>query len=162
MRGVTPDYTLTSLTQPTRPPQRRTGVIVAVAVAGVVLLVAAVIAVTLVVRATSQMTVHGSVAIRDTSSISVSSADATTCGGNNGYDDLVAGAPVNITDAAGATVALGQLNAGRYDSTTHLCTLQWTVKVPTGKKFYGVAVGRRPALKLAEAQMHQPVELSIG
>lgn len=108
------------------------------------------------------MTVHGSMTILDTSSVSVSSTDGTTCSGKNGYDDLAAGATINITDSGSATVALGQLQAGKWDS-THGCVMTWSVSgVPTGKKFYGIAIGHRAAIKIPEAEMHQLVALTIG
>lgn len=125
-------------------------------------LAAAAIGVVFVVQAAGKMTVHGSMTIRDVSSIAVNSDNGSTCVGKNGYDDLAGGGPVSITDAGTATVGLGQLETGQYDS-AHGCILQWTVTgVPTGKGFYGITVGHRAAIKVPEAEMHQTVALTIG
>jgi len=142
--------------------RRRTGLVVGLTIGAVVILAAAAVVVVFVVQSAGKMTVHGSMTIRDVSSITVNSDDGSTCAGKDGYDDLVGGAPVNITDSGTATVGLGQLDTGKYDS-AHGCVLTWTVSgVPTGKGFYGIAIGHRAAIKIPEAQLHQQVPLTIG
>jgi hypothetical protein len=145
-----------------QPRKRRAGLIVGLSVAVVVVLAAAAGGTIYVLEAAGHMTVRGTVTIRDMSSVTVSSLDGVSCGGTDGYDDLAAGGAVNITDAGAATVAIGHLDAGKYDS-AHGCVLPWTVSsVPTGKGFYGVAVGHRAAIKVPEAQMRQVVAMTIG
>lgn len=142
---------------------RRPWVIAIVSASAAVLVLAmAVAAVVWFFHSAGRMTVNGAITIRDASGMTVDSTSGDVCSGQSGYDDIAGGAEVNITDAGSATVALGQLQDGHY-STAQGCVFHWTVTdVPTGKKFYGVTIGRRPAIKLPEAQMRQLVALSLG
>jgi hypothetical protein len=159
---VTPDYTLGSLTQPTGPApgarKRRTGLIVGLTVAGVLVLAAAAVGVVLVVQAGSTMTVHGTVTIQ---AHAAGAANGETCSGHNDVADIDQGVEVQITDAGNATVALAALGPGKISGGA--CVFTWTAaKVPTGKGFYGITVGRRPSVKVPEAALHQDVPLSLG
>jgi hypothetical protein len=160
MPGVTPDYTLSSLTQPSGPPpgaRRRTGLIVGLVIGGVVLLAAAAIGASLVLQA-GKMTVTGTLTIPARSAGGV---DGDACSGHDDLNDIDQGTEVQITDAGSATIALTALHAGRLVGGG--CVFAWTANnVPTGKKFYGIVVGRRPGTKVPEAQMHQPIALSMA
>lgn len=99
----------------------------------------------------------------------------TVCDGTNilgtrtGYDDLIAGAPVVVTDAAGMTVAIGKLGAGVPDIRPELnqylkvCTMRFTVtEVPAGRGFYGVQIASRDLVQYPEQRLAEPLTLTIG
>ena len=83
-------------------------------------------------------------------------------GPDSGYDDIAEGAQVVITDQFGATVAIGELEAGIISmGGTYL--FQFTVRdVPPGKRFYGVEVSHRGRVQYDEAKLRAGPELSIG
>lgn len=97
--------------------------------------------------------------------------DPLACWGSGGYGDLKTGAQVVVTDAAGATIAVGSIiksNPGtswveetdtyRADS----CTLDFRVAdVPPGKGFYGVEVTHRGQVQYAENDLLRPLVLTI-
>lgn len=57
--------------------------------------------------------------------------------------DLVAGAPVQVTDEAGKTVGVGTLAVGTWDRSLPGCRMPFSVQVSPAK-FYRVHVGRQP------------------
>lgn len=102
------------------------------------------------------MTVHGTVTI-PTRAVLGSISVGEPCGG---YDGVAAGTEVEITDAGSKTIALASLGGGH--ATKDGCEFPWTTKVPTGKGFYGASVGGKGVVKLSEAEMRQPVALSVA
>jgi hypothetical protein len=96
--------------------------------------------------------------------------NGTSCEGKDGYDDLALGAQVSVTDAAGAVVALGKIDAMSYtddpggDGLGGTCDLKFSIPgVPAGKSFYGVEVSHRGAVKFEEANLKAgPVQLTVG
>lgn len=153
------DYTPSSSITLT-PKRRRTGLVVWLVAAGIIVLaVAGVGAYVLLGRS---MTVSGVMVLTDLSSgVQVDSTDGVTCTGKGSYLDIQAGAEVTVTDAAGATVALGTLEAGHYD-TAKGCVFSWKVSVPAGKKFYGIEVGHRGVLRYSEAELRNPLTMSLN
>lgn len=87
----------------------------------------------------------------------------TPCGGTGGYKDIRAGAQVSVSDAEGATVAIGRLEAGTVTSGRG-CVLPFTVdKVPAGKGFYGIEVSHRGVLRYDEAEFStRNIDLTLG
>lgn len=83
------------------------------------------------------------------------------CYGTGGYEDIEGGAQVVVSDAAGATLALGKLGAGQSVGAGE-CRFAIRVTVPAGKGFYSIAVGRRPPLQYAEADLARPLTLGLG
>lgn len=90
------------------------------------------------------------------------------CAGRGGYDDVTTGATVTVTDADGSVIGLGELDVslptGLSDNGTPTsCELRFNVVgVPAGKGFYGVEVSHRGAVKFDEADLAEPIELSLG
>lgn len=86
------------------------------------------------------------------------------CEGIGGYDDLVPGAQVILTDSASHTLALGSVGwATDSKPGATSCTLPFEVdKVPAGKRFYGVQIGHRGAVQYTEAQLKDGPALTIG
>ena len=90
------------------------------------------------------------------------------CAGEGGYDDIAVGAPVKVTDADGSIVGRGELDvsllAGFSEAGTPTsCELKFTVSgVPAGKGFYSVEVSHRGAVTFDEADLAEPVKLSLG
>ncbi len=83
------------------------------------------------------------------------------CRGKGGYEDMRDGAQVTVTDAAGATIALGKLGGGLSGGSS--CDFPFEVaNVPSGHAFYGVTVGGRKGLQFNEVQARQPVTLALG
>lgn len=84
------------------------------------------------------------------------------CQGTGGYNDMQAGAEVDVTDAGGATVAVGSLDTGVTEG-VGICKFVFRVpNVPSGKHFYGVEVTHRGVIKLSEDAAHQFVTLQLG
>lgn len=157
---MTPDYTLSSLTQPTGPAPgaRRTGLIVTLVITAVVVLAGLAVGIAVLLHSAGTMTVNGTLTIPAEAAGAV---NGDPCSGHDAFADIDKGAEVQITDAGNATIALTQLADGNI--TAAGCTFRWTASnVPTGKNFYGVAVGRRPGTKVPEVQMHSLVALTVG
>lgn len=76
---------------------------------------------------------------------------------NPGYDDIHAGTQVVITDEHATTLALGALEESGF------CKWIFVIdKVPAGKNFYGISIGRRGTIQYTEQQLQQSVQLSLG
>lgn len=94
--------------------------------------------------------------------------DQNSCTGKGGYDDIAVGAGVTVTDNTGAVIALGRIISALpdipFEETTAVgCDLYFEVdKVPAGKGFYGVEVTHRGSVKFDEADLAQPLALSLG
>jgi hypothetical protein len=85
---------------------------------------------------------------------------------SDGYDDIYTGQSVKVTDAAGTTIALGQLYggvvSGTYASFVTACTWDFEITgVPEGVQFYGVEVADRGVVELDRTDAATP-ELSLG
>jgi hypothetical protein len=73
--------------------------------------------------------------------------DGEGCVGYEGYDDIVAGAAVTVTDEDGKVVGSGALGAGRPNDDDSSCVFGVRVPdVPRGSKFYKVEVSHRGGL----------------
>ncbi|MGW6503003.1 hypothetical protein [Nonomuraea angiospora] len=90
------------------------------------------------------------------------------CAMGGGYSDIRAGAQVVVTDDAGKTIAVGQLEPGkillpRADAWgTRSCVFPFTVQAPGGYRFYGIEVTHRGVVRYTAEQLRQPVEMSLG
>lgn len=161
----TPEFTLTNLTQPSGPApgarRKRTGLIVGLIAAATAVIAAG--GVGAYVLLGQGMTVNGIMVLTDQSGgIQVDSTNGSACVGKGGFQDMQAGTSVNITDAGNATIGLGALNGGEYD-TTKGCVFSWKISdVPAGKKYYGVEVGHRGVVKFTESEMRHLVTLSLS
>lgn len=129
----------------------------------VVLAALAVSAVTLLpqLSASPPLTVEGSVTVRGEPP-AVLTDNELTCVTGGGYDDIREGAQVVVTDAAGKTIALGQLGAGSWKRGVGCIFLFTVADIPAGEKFYGIEVSHRGKVQYTAAQMSAPIELSIG
>lgn len=97
--------------------------------------------------------------------------DQGSCGVSDGYDDIRGGAQVIVTDAAGTTVALGNLDPGRVQTTdaektvaNANCRFAFVITgIPAGSKFYGVEISKRGRVQYAAERLNgQTLELTIG
>lgn len=92
------------------------------------------------------------------------------CAGTDGFDDVRTGAQVVVTDAGGATVAVGTLGEGlasyqtvNGESLAISCKFSFAIPdVPAGKGFYGVAVTHRGSMQYQEAQLREALQLTLG
>jgi hypothetical protein len=94
------------------------------------------------------------------------------CAGKDGYGDMKVGAQAVVTDAAGATLALGSIveaepqitdPADDGSSIAEGCKLRFRVlSVPAGQKFYGVEVSHRGRLQYTEAEARQELTLTLN
>ena len=77
--------------------------------------------------------------------------------------ELREGANVVVTDASGNTVAVTSLQAGKWENRDGItyCRLPFSVRVPSGKGFYGVEVAHRGRVQFTEAQLGAAV-VTIG
>lgn len=97
------------------------------------------------------------------SAATLANTTGETCSGAGGYDDLIPGAQVKVSDASGKTLALGQLDPGKYDAQLGTCTFTFTVPgTPAEQAFYGVMVSHRGAPQFTYAQMKTGPSLTIG
>lgn len=72
---------------------------------------------------------------------------------NGGFDDIVPGAQVTVTNQAQTIVATGTLGAGTVETLYSTCEFVFTVPdVPT-EQFYTVTVSHRGGVTYSEAQM---------
>jgi hypothetical protein len=92
--------------------------------------------------------------------------DGTSCAGTPVYRDLVEGAPVTITDPAGAVLGSSRLGPLTLDGLggAGACNLKFTVPgIPTGKGTYGIEVARRGVTRYDEAKLRSgPLQLSVS
>ena len=139
--------------------QRPLGWIIASAAFLVILAIVIVIAVA--THASSTFTVKGGLLIADSSVIPTGDK---TCAASGGYDDIDKGTSVVITDAAGKTIAIGELQEGRsIPNADDECAFFFTVKdVPDGQKFYGIEVSHRGNVKYTLKEMKKGPVLSLG
>jgi hypothetical protein len=163
LRGVTytppqePVFRLDSMSPPSG---RRTSRIIVMTI-GAVLLIAlgagGALAVTVLVGPDA-FQVAGTVTLTDPDGY----MSSTHCSGKGGYDDIAEGASVNITDAGGATVAIGRLGPG--DTQSAGCVFAFSVAdVPAGKSFYGIEISHRGIVKFSEAEVSSgEVAMTLG
>lgn len=84
------------------------------------------------------VTVHGSLTLAQGA---YKEGDGTGCTAGDGYSDISPGTAVTIGDDTGATLAVGQLQAGQV--TGGGCEFGFDVKVPAGRTSYTVTVSHR-------------------
>ena len=93
-------------------------------------------------------------------------SSTSACWGIRGYSDLAEGAQVVVTDPNGTTVGVGRLDIGSTQfkkSRAVGCRLIFEVKgVPAGLGFYGIEVSDRGRVQFPEAELADPVELTLG
>lgn len=131
--------------------KRRTGLIVALAVIGALVLAGgAGTGVWFVARhgvpavVPSTFDVHGTLVIQD---------DCTSLG----YSDIGTGTQVTVTDESGTVLGIGDLGQQGQCRWSFL-----VLNVPAGHRFYGVGIGRRGTIQYTEAQLRAGVSLSLG
>lgn len=95
------------------------------------------------------------------------SASPPSCAGDGGYDDMKVGAQTVVSDAAGATLALGSIVEAKPEigdsSTADGCTLRFLVlNVPSGQKFYGVEVSHRGRVQYTEVDARRDLTLTLS
>ncbi|MGV9814339.1 hypothetical protein ACWDTQ_20790 [Streptomyces cellulosae] len=74
------------------------------------------------------------------------------CSGTGGYSDIDFGTQVNVTDAAGTLVAMGDLGLG--EKTELGCEFPFTVDdITPGSKFYTIEVSHRGGLTQTEEEL---------
>jgi hypothetical protein len=162
---------------PPEPPKRRRGLLVGITVAVVAAVAASAgTAVLLLSRGPVQAVTTKAVSALATAAgpatLTVSGTFVLTddnlflgtdgCAGQDGYSDISTGAAVTVTDGTGAIVGLGRLDSAQLTSTDD-CTFSFSVAdVPAGKNFYGVEVTHRGAVKYAEADLAEPLALTLG
>jgi len=110
--------------------------------------------------ASSTFDAHGMLVLRDVpDGIMSFTTQDNQCAGYGGYSDITEGAPVVVKDAAGKTVAEGQLQQGVVRGG---CSFQFLVKaIPDGSKFYSFEVSHRGAVTVTRADAAQP-RLTLG
>lgn len=88
--------------------------------------------------------------------------DELTCTTGAGYDDIRQGAQVVVSDAAGKTIALGQLGGGSWKRDVG-CVFLFTVPdVPMAGEFFGLEVSHRGRVQYSAGQLAEPLDLVIG
>ena len=78
------------------------------------------------------------------------------CEGREGYDDIVGGAQVLVSDEAGTTIASSRLEPGEIvRAHDGIITCEWSFEIADvpEAKFYEIEVSRRGGLKYSKAEM---------
>lgn len=96
--------------------------------------------------------------------LAMTNAATDPCSPGGGYSDIHPGAQVTVTDPAGKTLGVGQLDDGNdYGGG---CIFSFSVGgVPAGAKFYGIEVAHRGIVQFTEEAVRQGSEgvgLSLG
>lgn len=113
-------------------------------------------------------TVNGDLTL---TSVDALDGDDTSCKGAAGFDDIVGGAQIVVTDGAGQTLGLAKLSDGRtmgavssiLERPTECSFAFHVVDVAKGKTFYKVEVSHRGQLQYTEAQIaHGGIHLTLG
>lgn len=151
----------TVMPAPPRPPHRR-GILIGSLVVGSVVLVAAITAGALVIlhrtATPTALTVTGSLTLI----VIEPFAQGHECAGTGGYSDIHAGTEVVVYGAGDDTLGLGRLGPGVV-SYARSCVFLFVVPdLPAGKGFYAIEVSHRGRIHFTEAQIHGPVELTLG
>lgn len=83
------------------------------------------------------------------------------CYGTGGYDDMHGGTQVVVKDAAGTTIAVGQLKDGvKLNSVT--CRFDFVITdVPSGSAAYSLEVSHRGSFSFTEGTSHG-IQLELG
>lgn len=96
-------------------------------------------------------------------------ASPPSCAGDGGYGDMKVGTQAVVSDAAGATLALGSIVEAKPEVATdgspgaEGCTLRFLIlNVPAGQKFYGVEVSHRGRLQYTEAEARKDLSLTLN
>jgi hypothetical protein len=106
-------------------------------------------------NAAATLTISGSLLLRDVKSA------ANNCVGTGGYDDIVEGAQVVVTDGANAVVGVSRLLAATKSGIE--CEYGFTVSdVPAGRGSYAVEVSHRGKVTFKEDDLHRAIGLSLG
>ncbi len=88
--------------------------------------------------------------------------DIITCATRGGYTDIREGAQVTITDPAGTTIAVGELQEGRFVDGAG-CAFDFDIPgVPPGHEFYGVEVAHRGRLQYPAAKLPEVLRMTLG
>ena len=109
-------------------------------------------------------TLTGSLSLSDSSSFgSLNPGDS--CQGSDGYDDIVPGAQVVVTDQSGKTLQTGVLGAGSYDGSS--CDFDLKISNLPDASFYRLQIGRetRGTMQYSLSEMkrnHWQVSLTLG
>lgn len=86
------------------------------------------------------------------------------CWGEDGYDDIKAGAQVIVRDGTGRTLAVGELQAGTRRSQVE-CRFDFSVSGVAEAEFYTVEVSHRGEVQFSAAELEASgwvAELSLG
>lgn len=107
---------------------------------------------------------HGSLTLTSKSirqeSNGVSPIYNSPCSGTDGATYLTAGAQVTVTDAHGTTIAIGQLDPGKYDRGN--CKFTFAVlDIPADHDIYGVTISEHGGRQFNRAQMQAGPLLGI-
>lgn len=89
-----------------------------------------------------------------------------SCAGQNGYEDITAGAQVVVQDNSDKTVGLGQLDGGvmsdRVSSVDAQCVFAFSVSdVPAAGNIFSIEVAHRGQVKFKRANADS-VSLTLG
>jgi len=134
------------------PRKSRTGLVVGLSIAAVVVLVgvaALVLALTghspvKIPGTNTGMTVQGQITVSDCGSV--------------GYSDVRPGTEVDVVDQSGKVLAVSQLTQGAVS-----CTYHFTLNnVPAGQPLYGISISHRGTVHFTEDQMRAGPELTLG
>jgi hypothetical protein len=89
------------------------------------------------------------------------------CFGDDGFEDIRAGATISVLDEAGTIIATGSLNPGKLvgtDPPPFVCEMSWTIEVPD-TEFYVFKIADREGPTFSRADLEAAgwrVPLTIG
>jgi hypothetical protein len=94
-------------------------------------------------------------------STTISVDSGRDCHGIGGYDDMVPGARVTVTDGGGKVIGIGSLGQGTFDGSS--CVFPFAVSGLPSASFYGVEIANRGVVQFSheEVKAHE-VALTLG
>jgi hypothetical protein len=88
------------------------------------------------------------------------------CAGDSGYSDISEGVAVTIGDQSGATLIVGQLQAGQVqggpDALDMVCQFVFNVPVPGDESLYTVTISHRGTQTFTAVEAEGGVALTLG
>lgn len=102
------------------------------------------------------VTVHGTLTLTQGA---YRNGDGTSCTAGDGFSDISPGTAVTVGDDTGATLAVGQLQAGQNNGSG--CAFAFDVKVPAGRTSYTVTVSHRGTQVFSPDQIGE-ADMTLG
>jgi hypothetical protein len=110
----------------------------------------------------AEQILHGTVTLLDFDGWNRDWNNPELCSGDSGYDDISKGAQIVVTGPDGKVVSTGSLSSGVVVGQHDGCKFSFTLSVPGGLAFYGVAIGSRKPHQVDKSRLADSIDLTLG